>query len=214
MPMLNIIVPLNAAMAEHWLYLPGIGFFIIAGTLMSTVLARQRRNTAIGVALSVIIIFSCGMLTIKRNSEWGNEIAFFQGIIERNPGIAIDRAHDNLARAYYRRGLYKAAGEEAKKIIAINPQYPEAYCLLGVLDGAQGLYDQSLKYLKKSLALNPYDGETYDNLGVTYAKMGLLNEAIQTWQKALRQNPYDKKARLFIRRAQQMRAGKIPLPKK
>ena len=204
-PTLNIIIPLNAMMAEHWLYLSSVGFFMVISFLL-----HKGLNTKYGVlkvVISGLIITSSAyycLRTYQRNIEWGNEILFFEKILQHSGGWDIDRVHMNLAKAYYRQEKYDLAKQEVKQTLEINPRYFEAYCLLGVLSGGEGDYDTSIKYLQEAIRMNPSYVAAYHNKAITYAKMGKLRLAVAEWEKALKLNPYYRPAQVNIEKARRL----------
>ncbi len=207
LPSLNLFFPLNAQMSEHWLYLPSIGFFIFiacaAEIILNTKILKFKAAHSKIFILSVFVLIAIfySTTTIMRNKEWGDEITFFEGILKYNTGINKCRAHSNLARIYFAKGLYDEAETEIKKALKISPQNADSLCVIGIIYGNKGLYNEAETQLKKAININPRFAEAYYNLGVTYFLMGNLEGAINIWQKLTQINPYYENVKENIIRA-------------
>ena len=68
LPASNLVVPINATMAERFLYLPAIGFAVALSALVYRFVPR-RAAVALGI---VAALFAAR--TLVRNRDWDNEI--------------------------------------------------------------------------------------------------------------------------------------------
>lgn len=91
------IFPLNAPMAEHWLYVPMAGFWWALFEVIAIVTpAAPARWVATGAvaALAMILLHS----TIVRNEDWGSNERLFEATLRENPNT--ERVAYNLAVTY------------------------------------------------------------------------------------------------------------------
>jgi protein O-mannosyl-transferase len=120
LPVSNI-VQLNATVAEHWLYLPSVGFLIfLAGCAVE--LPRRFRPTLTAAAFVAILGFS--VRSAVRSSDWGNEERFYKRTLAAG-GMSC-RVGVNLAQIYANRGEYALAEKMLQHILEISPDYPIA----------------------------------------------------------------------------------------
>ena len=77
LPISNI-VQLNATVAEHWLYLPSVGFLLFLG---GCALDLPRRFGAGLTAVAAIAILALSVRSAIRSSDWGNEENFYKRTI-------------------------------------------------------------------------------------------------------------------------------------
>jgi hypothetical protein len=91
-PVSNIF-PLGAYMAEHWLYLPSVGFYVI----LSFAIVHLPKTAA--VALSIVILLGLTAATAKQNRYWNDPEVFYKRTLEYSPDSA--RIHTYLD-VYYR----------------------------------------------------------------------------------------------------------------
>jgi Flp pilus assembly protein TadD len=133
--------------AEHWLYLPSVGFltFLIGCGLD---LPARWRHGAVGFACLVVIAF--GARSIFRSSEWASNEAFARSTI-RSGGPSI-RMAVLLGQVYATREDYTQAERILRKAVEICPDYPiarnnlaNALMHLGKQGEAEALFAHSTK---------------------------------------------------------------------
>ena len=127
LPVLNIVPLINEysliLTAEHFLYLPMVGFVLFAFWLGSFVVRMIFKGRAGGV--NVLLMSSLGLIcmaaTIKQNTYWRGEIPLFERVVrfEKNFG----RGHLLLAKAYYFHQEYDRAIVEYEIALGIMQSY-------------------------------------------------------------------------------------------
>lgn len=184
LPVSNLY-PINSYMAEHWLYLPSIGFFIILGKLFTSMYEKDKfRFIALGLLICLVSIYSC--LTIKQNSYWRSESSFYKRTLKYAPWSS--RAHNNLGLFYSKSGNKNEALKEYFKAIEFNPGFAYAYRNLGDVYCDIGNSAQGIKMYLKAIQINPRYAEAYNNIGNTYISLGRNAEGVRYCQLALKFN--------------------------
>lgn len=178
------IVPLNAILAEHWLYLPSFGFFIVLAYLLNK-LFKRKKILALILLVGLVLFYS--FLTIKRNSEWSNPEEFYKQILAYNPNSF--RALNNLAVLYFDTEQFEKAIDGFKKVLEIKPDDFHAFHNLGMAYAQIGQKDLAKEYYGKAIKVNPKDTSTYYNLANLYREEGDLNQAIYFYKKSIDVNP-------------------------
>jgi hypothetical protein len=91
------IFPLNAPMAEHWMYMPMAGFWWALAELIFLLFKRPpMRQLAYAVVLILSIVFI--VMSAQRNVDWHDNVSLFRATLRENPDSA--RVHFNLAVTY------------------------------------------------------------------------------------------------------------------
>ena len=200
LPVTNIILPLNAVVADHWLYLPSIGFFIILALGMDKLLGKDFFITGLKISyqfkmtIIVVIITTLSLLTITRNFEWRDPVILFEATLKsahKNADHWDIRVHANLANAYLEKGLYNQAileFQEALKGFPF-PQCKRVHYQLAFVYFAQSLYQKAEEELLKAIEADPDYVSAYYMLGRLYKKMGKIDKAQATWEKMLKAKP-------------------------
>ncbi|MFA5334650.1 MAG: hypothetical protein WC316_03275 [Candidatus Omnitrophota bacterium] len=92
------VFPMGAYMAEHWLYLPSVGFFVLLSSAVIYLYRMERTRTA-AVALIAVMLLAYTASTAKHNRYWSDPEAFYKRTLEYSPDSA--RMHTYLD-LYYR----------------------------------------------------------------------------------------------------------------
>lgn len=179
---LSNLYPINAYMAEHWLYVPSVGLFLIAGDRLRLMYESKRFKTTAFALLTVAVVFY-SFLTIRQNNYWNDPITFFSRTLQYAPESA--RVNYNLGLMYYRAGRLEDAAESYRRAIALKPGYAYAYANLGVIYKETGRMDKAIVLFKKAIQNEPKMANAYENLCSIYAVRGQKKQAILLYRKML-----------------------------
>jgi tetratricopeptide (TPR) repeat protein len=195
LPVANIF-PVNAYMAEHWLYLPSIGFFFLLARWISSCLEAGPGRSAV-MAAAVALLAFYGALTIRQNVTWNDPLRFYERTLQFNSTSS--RVLTNLGTVYQSRGEDAKAISLYKKAIEINPKTEvRAYNNLGLIYENAGKSEEAIAWFKKAVALNSALPEVYNNLGTAHMHIGKPAEAASFFKKALELNPQYAQARINL----------------
>ena len=173
-------------MAEHWLYLPSIGFFLILGWALTSLTKEKVYSFMLWVLLFFLLsIYS--YLTLKQNNYWKKELEFYKRTLEYTPGSSM--VHVNLGNIYLNAGNKAEAIKEYIKAISFNPRLVAAYCRLGDVYSTCGNQEIGIKMYLKAIEINPACAEAYNGLSNYYFLLGKNAEALKYGQISIRLNP-------------------------
>jgi hypothetical protein len=191
------IYPLNAAIAEHWLYLPSIGFLaFVVGSVDKAVTGERRllpprvaRAVAIGSLAVILLCFTA--LTYRRNTDWRDNLTLFTSTLQHAPNSS--RVHYNLAVVYEERGENEKALKEFRETLRLDPGNAYVRLDLAAIHAQRGELDEAARYYSEAIPLmSPTDPEiiaAYMNLASVYGQSGKREEATKLIQKAYELNP-------------------------
>ncbi len=120
LPISNI-VQLNATVAEHWLYLPSVGFLIFFAGLALELSGRFQTVFAI---VAIIAVAALSVRSTIRSSDWSDEEKFYKRTLAA--GGTSSRVGVNLAQIYAGRREYAIAEKMLRHVLEITPDYPIA----------------------------------------------------------------------------------------
>jgi Flp pilus assembly protein TadD len=178
------IVPMNANMSEHWMYVPSMSLWLLAAYLLWKYACLQRIVIAAGVCLAAAGIYA-GLL-IDRNKDFANEIVFFEQLLTQRPDNA--RAHYNLGTAYGTSGNFEKAREHFELAIKYDKNNAPAYANLGLIYAKRGDYAKAIGLYQKANTLQENLVENYVNLGIAYNMTDQSAPAVAAFTKALTMN--------------------------
>ncbi len=171
-PVANIFFPVNAYMAEHWLYLPSIGFFLLVsrlgqGLALPKVLGRWARPRLAQV-VAVLLVASYACLTVKQNAYWNDPLTFFQRTVRYAPDS--HRLHYDFGNFLEAQGRYDEAISHYKRSIELNPRNALVYNNLAITYFETGKTDEAIATFKKAIQADPSYKDAYYNLSLVVLK--------------------------------------------
>jgi len=185
------IFPVNAYMAEHWLYMPSVGVFVLVGVCISRMYyKRKRRKTAMIIVGMFVLFFS--YLTRGQNSYWSEPVVFYERTFKYAPHSA--RIANNLGQHYSEVGRKEEAEKLLKKAIELAPDKAQSYNNLAILYGTTGRAEEAFRLHEKAMQLDPSSSKSYVNMAITYESLGKSREAEKLFVKSIELNPGSVKA--------------------
>jgi protein O-mannosyl-transferase len=185
-PVLGLIGVSDHAMADRYMYLPGIGLYAAVAWGAARLCAGSptgRRMLVGGAGLVIAGLLACATW---QTSFWRDEVALWGHALTCDPdnyraelGLAGALAQNDRfdeAIAYYRR-----AEEHAVDAGALTG--------LGTLLLRQGKVDEAVAQLRQAVARFPDNSLAQLNLGAALSRQGQFDEARQHLQRAIEINP-------------------------
>jgi tetratricopeptide (TPR) repeat protein len=180
------IYPINAYMAEHWIYLPSVGVFIAASYAILS-LHRLKYYRLFAKILIILLVFYYAHLTTQQNNYWRSPLLLLERTLRYAPSSP--RVNNELGNEYAGIGDSKKAAEFYKKAIIANPRYKSAYIGLGNLYYAVDKPVEALAMYQKAAGFFPDSPEPYVGLGNTLLKLRRGEEAVSAYEKAIALQP-------------------------
>ena len=194
-------VPLATYMAEHWLYVPSMGVFLIAGWGLDQVMQRGWQQPAL--AGLIVALAAYGGLTMRRNADWQDGLTIYAATVRLAPQSA--RAWSNLGHAYQEAGQAQQAADAYQHALQLTtgatprPGLPPAaadpfmashqHAMVGNIYREQQRYDEARREFEAALGLDPGNVSAYNNLALTLSAAGRTDEAKRTFETALQLYP-------------------------
>jgi tetratricopeptide (TPR) repeat protein len=186
------IVELNATVAEHWLYLPSVGFLLfLAGCLID--LSRPRWHT-LQIAVALAAIAALGVRSTLRSYDWRSNEEFARQTIASG-GLTI-RVALLLGQVYSNRGDFVEAERILRKAIKLCPEYPiarnnlaHALLNLGKTKEANDLFSESARTAQENRKDYPRTWIAALNVAHMYHAANDDLHAIETLDKARHDYP-------------------------
>jgi len=99
--------------------------------------------------------------------------------------------HEALAIAirHHQAGRLQAAEQLYRRILAAQPNQPEAIHFLGVMAHQAGKHAVAVEYIERAIALNGTEAAFHNNLGEVYRALRRLPDAVACYRRALDLKP-------------------------
>jgi protein O-mannosyl-transferase len=168
------VFPLLEVVAEYRLYLPSIGFAMMAtGGLAFLYTKVERRNLVLGGAAMVIV--GLVFLTWQRNVIWQNPVALWEDAIAKAPEKA--RAYNNLGTVLLEQDDDARAADQFARATQLEPAYAHAHHNLGTVWARLGKPAAAIAAYERALELDPDLTSSAINAGTIYLVQGDLPTA-------------------------------------
>jgi len=186
------IITLHDLAAEHRVYLASYGFYLLLALgLWQGIFSRPQFSEAAKKAtaffLTVALVGSLSVMTMKRNLTWRSELTLWEDTRNKSPNLV--RPLINLGRAYSLAGktdravfYYEASLKQAPGVFSLNYNLGEIYF-------DQGRVEEALKLFKMAEALSPEVPEVHGKLGEVYMKTGQYDLADRYFKQAIELKP-------------------------
>ncbi len=162
--------PLVDFAAERRLYLPSIGFFLAALTLLESRWPGRRGLTA--ALAGVVVVYAAG--THERNRVWQDPLALWLDTSEKSPGKW--RVWTWLGREYsLRKQFTQATAAYQRAAELVRPQtaeHAEVLSSLGSTYANRGLYAEAAGIYRQALEFAPGVYNLWTNLAIAELRLG------------------------------------------
>jgi tetratricopeptide (TPR) repeat protein len=177
--------------AERYLYIPSLGFCLLAAGLIHRYLNASK--TSLFLQSGIVLLFSA--LTLQHNPTWRNEKTFYEATLAVSPQAMPIR--NNFGKILFEeKNLGAAERQFASALDAYSTTYVKssreaATSLLGLsaVASAENRLDDAWKYAEMASRLTPDWGEPYQTLGMLSAKRKNYAEAGKLLRFALQHEP-------------------------
>jgi Flp pilus assembly protein TadD len=186
-PTLNARWMAAYVIGERFLFLPSVGFSLVAAwafiALWRMYASRTRLGRTIVVGAGCLLAVLCVLRISVRVLDWRDDVTLFSRALSAAPNDF--RLHDALGAAYWIRGNRDGAEREWQETLRLEPNSTDPISSLGVLYAQEGHFDRAIPLLEKMVRLAPNDADTHLNLGGAYAEMGDIHRAEEQFLAAV-----------------------------
>ncbi len=151
----HLAFPATVIFAERLLYLPSVGFCLLAGSALSEALARAPRGVprALVVFLGLATLLGGALITLARNAEWRDEATLFAHSLARTPGSS--RLWSNFGLQLARQQHLEAARNAFERAVEIDERNFAAWSNLAATELQLGEYGAAKNAVRAALTRKP-----------------------------------------------------------
>ncbi len=178
LPTANLIVPVGTIFGERFLFLPSIGFCLLAGWGFWKIL-QIRPNPSIVVGLIIAALF--GIQTVRYTQAWRNDVALFSWAVQRVPEST--KAHHKLGEEQLRVGQLGDAVRSLRRALEIAPENQFAAITMSQA------HSRILERFPVASDPFPHDPDVLYVLAQARNQAGDMEGAVAFWEEAVRIDP-------------------------
>jgi tetratricopeptide (TPR) repeat protein len=193
----------GAIIADRYSYIPYIGLFFIPGWYISGLFlpGGKKQYAYPALAISLLYVLFLGYLSNERCKAWYDTISLWRDEMEKEP--LTYNSYNNLGSEYSgkfntsvnqneKKVYFDSAYYFLNKTIELQPDFVNAYVLLGELMREANQFPEAKKYYSKALSLKTSDKtpEAYLGLAIIYAISRNFDSSAFCFRQAIQLKPY------------------------
>ncbi len=188
----NLLPLPTAVMAERFLYLPSVGFCLLAGMGLGRALgaaewaAAKQARSAPALAVAAVLVSYVG-LTQWRNEPWQDHYHLYLHMVDTSPDG--DLPHVNLALVQLPRGEIAESHAHFKRAVELAPRNARALVGLGLSETILGDREAGLRHAEEGARLAPRNPNVLTFLGQLYLLREEPERAAAAFEESLRVHP-------------------------
>ncbi len=176
-PVIGLVQVGSQSMTDRYIYIPGIGIYIIVAWLAGDLASRLKLPKGVLWAGSAVVLGVLLMMTRAQVRYWKDSISLCRRAIAVTKYNYI--MHTLLGDALEEEGFNDEASAQFKKALQIKPNYSRALNSYGLILAQEGLYDEAIGHFNKALSGQPYIPGVLNNLCKAGFECGKLDEVLE-----------------------------------
>jgi hypothetical protein len=179
------VIPIVDVIYEHRVYLPSVGLYTAAASLLGLLIFRvapegaARATVLAGVAVSLVL----GSMTLQRNAVWANPVSLWSDAAAKSPGKF--RPHLNLGESFDAIKEFEKAEREFRRAVEIEPGSSRARTSLATVLQKSGRARDAEEEYRAVLRLDPDHYPAIFNLAALLWGSGQRDEASALYRRYL-----------------------------
>lgn len=183
-PVIGFVEIGPASMADRYTYLPDIGLFILVTWAVADFLQRRKM---VRIAIAIVILQACMVLTALQIIYWRNSITLFRHALAVTTENAVASAC--LGQALHETGDDMDALKYCRDAVKIDPNYPAGHFFLGEVLWKLGAAREAWDQLQTAADTAPDRPDFQYNLGKFLLEHGRTEKALARFDAALKIEP-------------------------
>jgi tetratricopeptide (TPR) repeat protein len=186
-PVIGLVQVGVQAMADRYMYLPGIGIYIIVAWLADEAVAKLRLPKAVPAAAGVAILFVLLLITRTQVGYWKNSESLFLHSLNVTTNNYV--MHNNYGEVLKHSGHLDEAIDNFRRALAIRPMWVDVHDKLACALQDKGLDAEAAAEFEIVLWAKPDKTETRNSYGVALVKIEQYDKAIEQFTMVLAADP-------------------------
>ena len=179
-------------MADHFQYLASVPI-IALGVAIAAHFLRDRQASPL---VAAVILLTLTLMTARRTADYWSEQILWEDTLTKDGDCSV--AHARLGLIFAEKRQYKAAADQFREVVRLNPSSVDDRLRFASLSMQAGRQEESVAQYRILLTLEPDSIETSLTLAKILSQMGAKEEAVVELETRLKRNPSDVKLHLGL----------------
>ena len=192
-------LPLDDFFHDRYLYLPSVGFCLLAATWITHIPAGGVRlfgRPALQLAVALLLVGAGALTAVTESTVWRDDLTLFARAAECAPENNV--ALSSYAATLLIHGDISKAQALYEQVHAFAPDYWEALYGLGRVHFLQADYANALGWLERARDARPQDADQYVHLGYSQLHLGRPRAAEKSFRRSIALRPLGAGARYAL----------------
>jgi protein O-mannosyl-transferase len=185
-PVIGIIQAGSQSMADRFIYIPSIGFFIFVTWAVADVF-ESRHSKIIPAALATAVLAACVVLTHIQIQYWRSSITVFAHALTVTTDNYV--ADACLGQALDAVGRDKEALPYCQDAVRIDPDYSPGQFFLGMVCWKQNDLAEAWQHFDTAAKADPQNSIVQYDMGKFLLEHGIVDKAIVRFNVAIQDDP-------------------------
>jgi tetratricopeptide (TPR) repeat protein len=174
-PTIGLIQVGAQSMADRYMYLPGIGLFVVLAWGATDLLKGRPFGGLVLTLAGISAVAICAACTLTQIGYWHDSEKLFRHALLATSNNYI--AYDGLGSALARQGKGPEALAMCRESVRLMPSFAQGQYGLGTVLLKQGDLEGAVEHLSLAVQIQPTFAEAHINLGQAFLQQGRLKEA-------------------------------------
>jgi tetratricopeptide (TPR) repeat protein len=186
-PVIGLVQVGVQAMADRYMYLPGIGIYIIVAWLAGEAVAKLRLLKIVPVIICAAILVVLLLITRTQIGYWKDSESLFRHTLDVTTDNYV--IYSDYGQVLASKGRFDEGIENVRRAVALNPEWIDAHEKLANVLQAKGLDAEAAAEFELVLRAKPDKIDTRNNFGVALVKSKQYDKAIEQFTRVLTEDP-------------------------
>jgi tetratricopeptide (TPR) repeat protein len=188
-PVIGLVQVGVQAMADRYMYLPGIGIYIVVAWLAGEISAKSRLPKIVPAVTGTAVLLALLLMTRAQVGYWKNSESLFKHTLDVTTNNYV--MHNNYGEVLKESGRLDEAIEHFRQALAVYPMGIESHEKLARALQDKGQDAEAITELELVLRAKPDETETRNRYGNALVKIKQYDKAFEQFNKVLAENPHE-----------------------
>ncbi|MGD0571712.1 MAG: tetratricopeptide repeat protein [Sedimentisphaerales bacterium] len=188
-PVIGLVQVGVQSMADRYMYLPGIGIYIVVAWLTGEISAKSRLPKIVPAVTGTAILLALLMMTRAQVGYWKDSESLFRHTLDVTTNNYI--MYKNYGQVLESKGQLDEAIDSFRRALELSPGWEEVHDKLACALQDKSRDAEAAAEFAIALRIKPDKIEVRNRYGVSLVKIKQYDKAIEQFDRVLAENPHE-----------------------